>query len=522
MNQTNGNFAYDLIDNLVKDKAMQVSSMSWTAYHKREKVVKEDGTTITYRYDAMNNRIYKKAEANGVTETTHYLRDGTGNTLAIYKNGELEELNIYGSSRLGTYNGKTAKGKRTLGNKRYELSNHLGNALVVITDNKLGKDIDNDEIADSYIALVVSERDYLAFGAIMAGRSLENEDYTYSFNGKELDPATGWQDYGFRDYNPVYKRFDRVDPLTASYPFYSPYQFAGNQPIMAIDLDGLEPVLGDLEYGKNVILANSSIVNGVNSYGENGKFWIAREPNDMKEALEQIMQIKKETNERHGKPVKIKNMVLIVHGTRMADPKGKSERNYRGLIAIPNEGQGMTSTQGTSIDHTDVKSFLSIAKKLKKGRSWAKYKANNIFTDTDGNLTEHSEWLQTKGEHLYNLYRLLQEIEDDGNFVIASCEIAEKDGLKLMENIYLLSEGRINIMGNSDINSFGGRGDNIDPLDDEMGDDAEASDDYDDANGWTVIGPSTNGKIKRAKDMSKENKGTGTLNSSGEEAISIE
>jgi hypothetical protein len=31
-----------------------------------------------------------------------------------------------------------------------------------------------------------------------------------------------------------------VDPLTASYPFYTPYQFAGNSPIYNIDLDGLE------------------------------------------------------------------------------------------------------------------------------------------------------------------------------------------------------------------------------------------------------------------------------------------
>lgn len=31
-----------------------------------------------------------------------------------------------------------------------------------------------------------------------------------------------------------------VDPLTKSYPWYTPYQFAGNTPIQAIDLDGLE------------------------------------------------------------------------------------------------------------------------------------------------------------------------------------------------------------------------------------------------------------------------------------------
>jgi hypothetical protein len=31
-----------------------------------------------------------------------------------------------------------------------------------------------------------------------------------------------------------------VDPLTQSYPWYTPYQFAGNSPILNIDLDGLE------------------------------------------------------------------------------------------------------------------------------------------------------------------------------------------------------------------------------------------------------------------------------------------
>jgi hypothetical protein len=32
-----------------------------------------------------------------------------------------------------------------------------------------------------------------------------------------------------------------VDPLAAEYPFYTPYQYAGNQPVNFIDLDGLEP-----------------------------------------------------------------------------------------------------------------------------------------------------------------------------------------------------------------------------------------------------------------------------------------
>lgn len=38
-------------------------------------------------------------------------------------------------------------------------------------------------------------------------------------------------------------RFLSVDPLTKSYPHLTPYQFASNTPIMAIDLDGLEAVV---------------------------------------------------------------------------------------------------------------------------------------------------------------------------------------------------------------------------------------------------------------------------------------
>jgi len=40
-----------------------------------------------------------------------------------------------------------------------------------------------------------------------------------------------------------------VDPLTQSYPWYTPYQFAGNKPIWAIDLDGLEEWIATLGTG---------------------------------------------------------------------------------------------------------------------------------------------------------------------------------------------------------------------------------------------------------------------------------
>ena len=71
----------------------------------------------------------------------------------------------------------------------------------------------------------------------------------YGFNGKEIDNDQEWgqgttaYDYGFRIYNPGIARFLSVDPLSPDYPWYTPYQFAGNKPIWATDVDGLEEVI---------------------------------------------------------------------------------------------------------------------------------------------------------------------------------------------------------------------------------------------------------------------------------------
>lgn len=79
----------------------------------------------------------------------------------------------------------------------------------------------------------------------MPGRSYNaGTGYRYGFNGKENDnevKGTGnQQDYGARIYDTRVGRFLSVDVLTSNYPWYSPYQFAGNTPIQAIDIDGLE------------------------------------------------------------------------------------------------------------------------------------------------------------------------------------------------------------------------------------------------------------------------------------------
>lgn len=129
-------------------------------------------------------------------------------------------------------------------NKFFELPNDLGNVLVTITDKKIPIVIGSS--ISYYTADVVSANDYYPFGMTMPGRSYSasSSSYRYGFNGKENDNEVkgegNQQNYGMRIYDPRLGKFLSVDPLTKSYPELTPYQFASNTPIAAIDLDGLE------------------------------------------------------------------------------------------------------------------------------------------------------------------------------------------------------------------------------------------------------------------------------------------
>ncbi len=94
------------------------------------------------------------------------------------------------------------------------------------------------------------EVNYTAFGLKIAGISSNklgdpNEgllDNKNLYNDKELfdDADLDWYDYGFRNYDPQIGRFTQLDPLTDGYPYYTPFQYAGNEPIANVDMDGLE------------------------------------------------------------------------------------------------------------------------------------------------------------------------------------------------------------------------------------------------------------------------------------------
>ncbi|WP_375577564.1 RHS repeat-associated core domain-containing protein [Marivirga tractuosa] len=241
-------YIYDEIGNLVED-VEEGTTIEWTPYGKVRRVTKAaENLNINYRYDAAGNRVAKMVDKDGEVTTNRYIRDASGNVMAVYQDTLTLEHHIYGSSRLGLALEKSRPGQLKLGHRQYELSNHLGNVLAVITDNvNMVNSTENSEWYESKAwPTLVKTNDYYPFGLAMGGRTSEfsaNDSvaYRYGFNGKEKDvDFNNHYDYGFRIYNPRIAKFLSVDPLTKTYPMLTPYQFASNTPIQAIDLDGLE------------------------------------------------------------------------------------------------------------------------------------------------------------------------------------------------------------------------------------------------------------------------------------------
>ncbi|MCB9251543.1 MAG: hypothetical protein H6605_03700 [Flavobacteriales bacterium] len=135
----------------------------------------------------------------------------------------------------------------------------------------------------------------------MEGRSWTGGAYRYGFNGKENDDEIkgngNQQDYGMRIYDPRLCRFLSVDPVSNYFPWYTPYLFAGNKPIWATDLDGLEEDFTNaqpFEYYNDKLALD---MNGAPSYSPKNAAGFARNGNwYFKQLLEKMPYLFDEVN----------------------------------------------------------------------------------------------------------------------------------------------------------------------------------------------------------------------------------
>lgn len=85
---------------------------------------------------------------------------------------------------------------------------------------------------------VYQHLEYFPFGETFVEEHSNTERTPYLFNGKELDEETGLYYYGARYYDPRTSIWASVDPKAEKNNRWSPYVFAGDNPIVMVDPNG--------------------------------------------------------------------------------------------------------------------------------------------------------------------------------------------------------------------------------------------------------------------------------------------
>jgi len=256
------NYSYDRLGQLTGDVSEGMTIQWFSGSRKVKKITRSD-KTIEFKYNPFGQRILKKVTNTGsgvLISNSYYAYDANGQVMGIYdinltnNNATLNELNIYGASRIGmidkdvivcTAGVATAAPTypsvnptiHTLGYKKYEITNYLGNVNAVITDRKLF-------VSSTYEAVVIMNSDYYPFGMEMPDRHTNEQSYRFGYNGMEMDNEAKGNGNSytteFRQYDPRLGRWLSLDPLMVKYPGMSPYVAFNDNPVFFVDPLGLE------------------------------------------------------------------------------------------------------------------------------------------------------------------------------------------------------------------------------------------------------------------------------------------
>jgi RHS repeat-associated protein len=129
---------------------------------------------------------------------------------------------------------------------------------------------------------------------LLPNRHEAESEYRYGFQGQEKDDEIKGEgnslNYKYRMHDPRVGRFFAVDPLTASYPWNSPYAFSENRVIDGVELEGLE-------YGGDPL---SYVIESLGRALEN--WWNSSSTKEIKPASNQNKPVKKPTENTARKP----------------------------------------------------------------------------------------------------------------------------------------------------------------------------------------------------------------------------
>jgi hypothetical protein len=189
---------------------------------------------------------------------TAYLRDASGNIMAVYEyrqgSWSHAEQHLYGADRLGVHNKPVALAASGhnymfLATKKYELTNHLGNVMAVVTDRRFVHSSNGFATAE-----VVSATDYFVFGSAMPSREYNGRAYDFGFNTQMESPEIlpGHTTAMYWEYDGRIGRRWELDPRPVT--GVSGYACLSNNPVMFSDMmgDTTTPLFHDGTVGRTI------------------------------------------------------------------------------------------------------------------------------------------------------------------------------------------------------------------------------------------------------------------------------
>ncbi|MBF4507806.1 hypothetical protein IRZ83_14110 [Flavobacterium sp. JLP] len=243
-NKTGDDYTYDENGNMITDKNKNITAITYNQLNLPKKITFGTTGSIEYIYSAAGEKLEKIVTDGPVTDNTNYL-DGfqyKNNTLEFFSTAEGYVKNISGALSYV-----------------FQYKDHLGNIRVSYAKNP-----------QTQVLEIIEENNYYPFGLKHKGYN----DYLatgnkYKFLGQERQDELGlnWDTFRHRNYDYAIGRFFGVDPVSEEYMSISPYQFAHNNPVWKIELEGLEGQVTtnqDIVNREPVYMTTNIIINTTN------------------------------------------------------------------------------------------------------------------------------------------------------------------------------------------------------------------------------------------------------------------
>ncbi|HAL82421.1 MAG TPA: hypothetical protein DCO83_09420 [Mucilaginibacter sp.] len=200
----NWTYAYDGNGNMIADNSKGISLITYNLLNQPQAIAAKN---TTYTYDATGKKL-RRVISTAATDYVYGIQ---------YEGGAM--------SFIQTEEGRAIPNGNTNYNYEYNLTDHLG-------DSRLTFD------SASGTARTEQQDNYMPFGMDISVGTIGSPQNTYLYNKKELQTNTQTYDYGARFYDPVIGRWGHIDPKAELYFQFSPYVYAANTPVNAIDPNG--------------------------------------------------------------------------------------------------------------------------------------------------------------------------------------------------------------------------------------------------------------------------------------------